>query len=79
MNRTQIHQAILNRIQKLPETKATKEFLSDVQHLCDMNSDQSLPGINASVWLDTLYAMPDNKLEWYAMQYVKGRLDPFKG
>lgn len=76
MNRQAKHQNLLERISKLQDTNTKKSFLQDVQRLCELDSNQSLPGITASVWIDKLTELSDEQLYKYMSKYQKDMLNP---
>lgn len=78
MNRNTLHQHLITRIQALDNYPNKDIFLTDVQRLCDLDSNQSLPGITASVWIDKLSELSDDKLYDYMTKYRKDMLNPWQ-
>lgn len=76
--RKNIHDRINQRLNSLPEMPARQAFVRDVQALISMDSDCSLPGITAQVWLDKLIDLPDSRFVDYARSYTPGLLDARK-
>lgn len=76
--RKNIHDKINQRLNSLPEMPAKQAFVRDVQALISMDSDCSLPGITAQIWLDKLIDLPDSRFVDYARFYTPGLLDPGK-
>lgn len=77
MNRNTLHQHLITRIQALDNHPNKDIFLTDVQKLCNLDSNQSLPGITASVWIDKLSELSDDKLYDYMTKYRKDMLNPW--
>lgn len=79
LDRKSVHHMVKERLGILPDGAHEQAFIQDVNRLMDVDNDQSLPGINASVWLDQIAALSDDTLTRYARAYHPGLLDPFRG
>lgn len=79
LDRKSVHHMVQERLSILQKGDHEQAFIQDVNRLMDIDSDQSLPGINASVWLDQIAALSDDTLARYARAYHPGLLDPFRG
>lgn len=73
--RKAVYAAIDSRIQSMQDIPQVKAFAADVEKLKQLDSDASLPGITAQVWLDKIAEIPLSKLRDYVRQYRPGLLD----
>ena len=77
LDRVSIHNLVRERLNMLPDFPAKNDFIADIEDLMKLDSDQSLPGVTASTWLDMLSDLSDTAFLSYAQSYHKGLLDPW--
>lgn len=75
--REQIHATLRKRVAQLPDSPAKQAFQEDLERLCQLDSNQSLPGITASAWIDKLDNLSDDLLKDYVQKYKKNLLNPW--
>lgn len=78
LDRVSLHNLVRERLNTLPDFPTKNDFISDVENLIRLDNNQSLPGIAASIWLDQISDLSDDRLLNYAQSYRKGLLDPWK-
>ena len=78
LDRVSLHNLVRERLNMLPDFPTKSDFISDVENLMRLDNNQSLPGIAASIWLDQISDLSDDRLLNYAQSYRKGLLDPWK-
>lgn len=77
LDRVSLHNLVRERLNTLPDFPTKNDFVADVEDLMKLDSDQSLPGITASIWLDMLSNLSNTAFLSYARSYHKGLLDPW--
>lgn len=73
--RKKVYESIDSRIQSMQDIPQIKAFTKDVEILKELDSNASLPGITAQVWLDKIAEMPLSELRDYVRRYRPGLLD----
>lgn len=70
-------QALLtnDNLTTLPSYQA---FANDVHRLLELDADDFLPGITASVWLEKLLDLDADSLTTYVKNYKAGQLNPLR-
>ena len=77
MSREELHAKLKQRVIAITPMLTTQVFIEDLERLFLMDSDQSIQGITASIWLEKLNNLSDDKLTEYIQNYKKDLLNPF--